>query len=303
MVLANSIANSNLILMRRWAPLLCFMIGPVVACDPPRPTTGDTARQQAKHEIIQFTNGEVTLEGLLDVPIDKQPRPLVVFVHGSGKATRQDYLSLALKLNWAGYATFRYDKRGVGESGGTFQELGSWNSVERVRLLAEDAAAAIRHLSKREDIDNKKIIVMGGSQAGWIIPVVCGLVDVSMTVCVSGPCISIGEEMYYSDLAETGDHSQAEADKMLSSFQGERGFDNARHVGSMTKPSLWIFGGKDVSIPVARCIARLDSIKAASRLPLDLKIYPDADHGMFNKTSGRTEAFETVIIEWLGAHL
>src|SRR5689334_9570751 len=83
-----------------------------------------TSQLEDYKEVIRFVNKGDTLEGELLVPIlamiDKKKVPVVVFVHGSGRATRQDYWSISDRLNSEGYATFRYDKRGVGRSGGTF---------------------------------------------------------------------------------------------------------------------------------------------------------------------------------------
>lgn len=253
-------------------------------------------------EIIQFTNDGVTLEGELVLPAGTAPAPLVVFVHGSGQRTRRDYDYIARSLNEAGYATFQYDKRGVGKSGGSFMEVGTWNSLDRIPLLASDAASAVKKLRADKRIDSKRITVMGGSQAGWIIPVVTGLVDVRSTVMISGPTVSVGEEIYYSDLAEQGPHSQDDADKMLRNFKGQKGFDNIAYVSRMKKPSLWLFGGKDISIPVKKCIGRLDSVKSAARIPVTMKIYPEGDHGIFNHTTNQMENYVPVIIEWLKAN-
>src|SRR5690242_2360780 len=117
---------------------------------------------QTLQETIRFDNGDDTLEGDLYVPAGISKAPLVVFVHGSGMRTRNDYSEVAETLHTARYATFRYDKRGVGNSGGTFREVGTYNSPERIPLLASDAAAAIKLHSKHQRINNKKIDVMGG---------------------------------------------------------------------------------------------------------------------------------------------
>lgn len=252
-------------------------------------------------EIVHFTSDGATLEGELVLP-STLPAPLVVFVHGSGQRTRHDYDYIARSLNEAGYATFQYDKRGVGKSGGTFIEVGTWNSVDRIRLLASDAANAVRTLRSDKRIDAKRVTVMGGSQAGWIIPVVASMIDITSTVMISGPTVSVGEEIYYSDLAEQGPHSQADADKMLRDYKGPKGFDNINYVSKMKKPSLWLFGGKDVSIPVKRCISRLDSVKTAARIPVTMKIYPEGDHGIFNHTINRMENYIPEIVVWLNTN-
>jgi dienelactone hydrolase len=254
---------------------------------------------QSSTQIIQFTNENAKLEGTLALPAERSKAPLVIFVHGSVQRTRDDYGPVAYQLLEAGYAVFRYDKRGVGKSTGTFMEVGTYNSNERIPLLASDAVAAIKALKKHPQIDPGKIIVIGGSQAGWIIPVVASMIDVRATVMISGPTVSVGEEIYYSDLAEHGTQAQDAADNMLKDFKGPHGFDNTSFVAKMKKPSFWIFGGKDVSIPVRKCIARLDSIKVASKLPVTMKIYPNADHGIFDQNTRKQEDYVPVIVQWL----
>lgn len=250
-------------------------------------------------ERIHFSNQNATLEGTLQLPAENTKAPLVIFVHGSGRATRYDYEPIAQQLIKNGYAVFRYDKRGVGESGGTFMEVGTLNSKEKIPLLASDAVAAIKALRSHPKIDAGNVIVMGGSQAGWIIPVVAGMTDVKATVLISGPTVSVGEEIYYSDLAEHGSTAQEAADEMLKDFKGPHGFDNTSYVAKMKKPSLWIFGAKDVSIPVKKCIARLDSIKRAAKIPAEMKIYPNADHGIYNQSTHQMENYIPVITGWL----
>lgn len=254
---------------------------------------------QSPGETIQFTNQDATLEGTLQLPAITSKAPLAVFVHGSGRAFRNENEQLVQQLVKSGYAVFRYDKRGVGQSGGSFMEIGTHNSNHRIPLLASDAAAAIRKLKSHPKIDPDKIFAMGGSQAGWIIPVVASLEKVKGTVIISGPTVTVGEEMYYSDLAEHGTNAQEIADKMLKDFKGQHGFDNSSYVAKMKQPSLWIFGAKDVSIPVKECIARLDSIKKASMLPVTMKIYPGADHGIYNTSTKKPEDFVPAIIDWL----
>jgi dipeptidyl aminopeptidase/acylaminoacyl peptidase len=71
------------------------------------------------------------------------------------------------------------------------------------------------------------------------------------------------------------------------------------NLAKMKTPCLWIFGGNDVSIPVKRSIAILDSLRSKSNLPLEMKIFKDADHGLYNTSTQRNEDFVTVMIDWI----
>lgn len=81
------------------------------------------------------------------------------------RVTREDYAVTSQQLNEAGYATFRYDMRGLGEFGRHFVEASAPNSIVRINLLAADAAAAVLVLSNKKRINKQGIVVMEGSQA------------------------------------------------------------------------------------------------------------------------------------------
>ncbi len=250
-------------------------------------------------KIVRFNSAGDSLEGVLHLPGNSGSYPLAVFVHGSGMATRNDYQEFVVPMTSAGIAVFRYDKRGVGASGGVYTDVSTANSEKMFSILASDAAAAIQYFKNDKQIDSNKIILIGGSQAGWIIPEVNTMVSPWLSICISGPSVTVGEEIYYSDLAESGDMAQEQADQMLNHFKGLQGYDPRQRIGKMKRPSLWVFGGKDVSIPVKRSIHLIDSIRILHQLPLDMKLYPEADHGLYNKTQQRREDHVKFIIEWI----
>ncbi len=254
---------------------------------------------QQLEEIVTFESREATLEGTLNLPGGERTFPLAIFIHGSGKRTRDDFRQFVPAFNNIGIATFRYDKRGVGKSGGTYTDVGTLDSETIFPILAEDAVAAIHKLKKDPRINAQKIIVVGVSQAGWIIPEINTMTDIALSVCISGPFVSVGEEIYYSDLAETGSFTQEYADKMLPTYRGPRGFDPSTRLIKMNSPSLWIFGSRDVSIPIKRSLFVFDSLKTQYKLPMEMKLFAGADHGMHNAGEHRAENVSALITEWL----
>src|SRR6185503_11462724 len=88
-----------------------------------------------------FENGDVRLAFTLDLPPGQGPFPAVVFGHGSGRMTRQDLSWLAGQWTRLGFAVLRFDKRGVGESTGTFVFVGTADSPWVFPQLASDVAA------------------------------------------------------------------------------------------------------------------------------------------------------------------
>ena len=114
--------------------------------------------------VFRSTNG-ARLEGTLHRPLTPGPHPAVVFIHGSGPGTRDDFAYLADRFVRQGIAAFAYDKRGSGRSGTT--------SYRSYAQLADDVEAAIGALRSRPAIvAADRIAICGLSEGGWIAPLV-----------------------------------------------------------------------------------------------------------------------------------
>ena len=259
-----------------------------------------TAGQGNRNEIIQFNSSGVTLEGILDLPKGDGKFPLVVFVHGSGRRTREDYNEFVEPFVANGFATFRYDKRGVGSSAGAYADVdvGTENSPATIHRLANDVIAAVKSLRHHRSIDSTQFILIGASQAGWIIPVAASLTDIYLVATFSGPAVSVGEEIYYSSLAENGDYSLEDANKRVLTYQGLKGFDPIPYVTKLTRPSLWIFGSADASIPVERSIQLLEEVRNGFSLPIEIEVVPGVDHSMRSK-AGEVTDYVGRILNWI----
>lgn len=102
-----------------------------------------------------------SLAGTVTTPEKPQPKmPAVVLVGSQGRQDRDETLygvsifgQLAGKLAEAGYLTVRYDKRGVGQSGGRPEHAG-------IEEYSDDVAAIVTWLRKRKDIDTNRIFVV-----------------------------------------------------------------------------------------------------------------------------------------------
>lgn len=119
---------------------------------------------------LSFSSGPATLAGTLVTVEQASPGPAVLLLSGSGPIDRDSnskQLSIGVMEQVAGHlalhglASFRYDKRGVGESGGDFMSSGLHDNID-------DAAAAIETLRARADVDPERIIVVGHSEGAVI---------------------------------------------------------------------------------------------------------------------------------------
>ena len=87
--------------------------------------------------------------------------PGILLIHGGGEATKERLLPLQEYLFQQNINSFDFDMRGVGESGGKFED-GSLN------MRFEDAKAALNFLVKNNYFNEDKISIGGSSLGGHI---------------------------------------------------------------------------------------------------------------------------------------
>ncbi|RYY06078.1 MAG: alpha/beta hydrolase [Alphaproteobacteria bacterium] len=106
----------------------------------------------------------VVLAGTLHLPAgrSKGRYPLAVMIQGYGPNQRGGFSEIIKRLAADGIASLEYDKRGVGQSTGTYKE--------DVEQLTADTAAVVVAMRHRSDIIGSRIALVGHSQGGVIAP-------------------------------------------------------------------------------------------------------------------------------------
>jgi pimeloyl-ACP methyl ester carboxylesterase len=146
---------------------------------------------------LTFRSGDVTLAGTLTVPAGQGPFPAVLLIPGSGpvdrdsnhKRMRLDITrQLADALLEAGVATLRYDKRGVGASGGRWRAAGFADN-------ADDARAALATLADRPEIDRSRLVIAGHSEGALLATVVAAGNDQLAGVVLLSGSATPGEQL------------------------------------------------------------------------------------------------------------
>lgn len=217
---------------------------------------------------VSFDSGDIRLAGALVTPAEGKAQAAIVYVDGSG-ATRRN-LGIARRLAENGIAVLTYDKRGVGDSQGEYSGPLSTNEVT-LNALAADASAALEFLSAQSEVSDAKLGFAGISQAGWVIPLAAVASDKeAFTVIWSGMVGRISEEDIFSlytsdrDGAELPGFEEIVAQRVRPyAWPPELGEDvnSVDSLAQLDKPGLWVFGGRDGSIPVALSIARLEELQ------------------------------------------
>ncbi len=251
----------------------------------------DGVTGSAKFEVLGdrfFLNGDVRLRYELDLPDQNGgPFPAVVFVHGSGRADRNTQKHGSDPMLPQGLAVLRYDKRGVGESTGSFSNVGPENGDSALNLLASDAAAAVRFLQHFPQIDPLRRGIMANSQGGWIGPLAATQAsEITFMLIWSGPTVSIGLEIFYSLLADGTSTPLNDVYAQLGSFTGPFGYTPMPVLSELDIPSLWLFGELDRSIPTRLDVANMQLLQAAG-LPYEYILYPFAAHDLRDTRTGQ----------------
>ena len=119
---------------------------------------------------INIPSNGFSLAGTLSRPAQSTTTrlPAVVLVGGSGPTDRDSLVAgipifgqIADALANAGYLVVRYDKRGIGQSGGRAE-------AATLTDYADDVRAAVKLLADRKDVDPKRIAVIGHSEGGLV---------------------------------------------------------------------------------------------------------------------------------------
>src|SRR6266545_4035406 len=112
---------------------------------------------------VAFESAGLRLAGSFTEPDRAGPNPAVLLLAGSGQSDRDDnapklridvlhQIAEFLALN--GFASLRFDKRGVGASEGNYWKTGFDDRVT-------DAAAGLAWLRSQKDVDTDRVFVLG----------------------------------------------------------------------------------------------------------------------------------------------
>jgi dienelactone hydrolase len=287
------------------------------------PASGKLAESQPAHrldldsEVVHFTSEDGTdLTGHLTLPATPGPHPAIMMLHGSEPGTKDNFSNEQMRAFMAsqGIAILNYDKRGAGESEGSYVEAASETNLS---LTAQDAIAGVEFLKSRSEIKPDQIGLIGFSQAGWVIPLAASQSeDITYFIILSGPVTSVGHEGVYSSYTNDGEgeenYSQEEISTRLANTP-HSGFDSTPIIAVLDQPGLWLWGDQDKSLPFFESEAALKEIIAQRKSNFSYMLLANADHnlqqttqGLFNEipySPGYHEDYYETIMEWLEQHV
>jgi pimeloyl-ACP methyl ester carboxylesterase len=258
--------------------------------------------------------------------------PAVVLIAGSGSADRDETVAnipifgqLSGALASAGYFVVRYDKRGVGQSGGRAESA-------TLEDYADDAVQVVEWLGKRKDIDPKRIVLVGYAEGGYEAMLAAARAGgkVAALALVASPGtggreLVIAQQQHALDLSNDSPDVKAAKiqlqQRILSAVTSGTGwngippqmqkqadtlwfrslieFDIAAAMKKVKQPVLIVQGGKDAVIAPSNA-DRLEALAAGRRdksAPLTKKIVlPDLNHLLVPATTGEVSEYVSLPI-------
>jgi uncharacterized protein len=273
--------------------LLIGMSGPTACAN----ETG--AQSEFEEHRVEFHNHDVKLSGSLLLPKSERPLPAVIFVHGAGPQTREQYRKQGEYFVSQGIAALIYDKRGTGQSGGAYESRKPYDN------LVNDALAGVALLKQRSEIAPSQIGMWGLSQGGSISAAAASRSkDIQFIVAV-GSEVADGMLFYYRDnlfrryglsgtLRDVAEKAQLGADTLFFNLRDEsllstfapRSYpppDQYVHPAwsRVNQPVLVMWGQLDQHQPVGESILGLkNSLAQANNQKWTMIILPKANHDL-----------------------
>lgn len=294
---------------------------------------------RANDEQVRIEANGFSLAGTLSKPEGKTGKlPAVVLISGSGPTDRDEVVAgiaifgqLADALANAGFVVLRYDKRGVGQSGGRIESA-------TLTDYAEDARAAVHFLNDRKDVDPRRIALVGHSEGGSLALIVAskekrvaGLALVA-TVGTTGAELNMYQVTHALERSNrpeaerkaTLDLQQRIQDAVISGkgwetlavpdnirrqadtpyFQSVLTFDPEKMMKDVAQPILILQGSLDSQVPVSHA-DKLEAFAKARKKggAVDVVRVPGVNHLLVPAKTGEADEYARLSAETLSPNV
>ena len=162
----------------------------------------------------------------LTVPPGRGPFPAVLMVAGSGRWGRNPNDPVARALLDSGLAVVQFDKRGVGQSTGTYADF-------QTAQLSRDAGVIAAWLRQQPDIDPRRTGILGHSEGGMIaISAAAADPAIAFVVDLAGPAQDNGERTILVQIQALRDAGAPEDTVTMAEKMWRAGLDATRQATS-----------------------------------------------------------------------
>lgn len=139
-------------------------------------------------EEIVIEAGDLKIAGTLQLAEQDSAQPIVIMISGSGAQDRDEtilgfkpFRILADSMASVGFASFRYDDRGIGGSNG--------NTDATLNELSDDLLHVIRFLKEDERIDSNRVFLLGHSQGGILAGIATYSEEIAGVILMATPVL------------------------------------------------------------------------------------------------------------------
>lgn len=226
--------------------------------------------------------------------------PVVILLSGSGAQDRDETVfgipilgQIAARLSDAGYFVVRYDKRGVGQSGGRIEST----SIE---AYAEDALSVVQWVRRRKEVDRDRVALVGHSEGGAVALLAAGLKkgDIDAIALVAAPgdtgrSITLAQQRHALNRSKESEASKQEKialqTKLMDAVATGRGWETIPPELRRQAETLWFKSW--LLFDPAEAMRRTNQPVLIVQGALDSQIPPshaDALEALANKRNGRT---------------
>ena len=241
-----------------------------------------------RQQEVWVRSGRAYLGCTLTIPPGAGRRPALTFAHGAGEAPRSFNLLYGLYANHLGLVTLSCDKRGVGQSGGSYP--GEFPSTAAVDQYARDVQAQARFLAGQPEVDPARVGISGASQAGWVMPLAASREPaIRFMVGLVSPTLTQGETDLWANLNGQGQSMPTRTDEDMEAEvrrSGPSGVDPMPAIRALRIPAIWLFGGKDRTVPSRLCVERLEPVAREARRDFTYRVFPGGTHGLILTANG-----------------
>jgi pimeloyl-ACP methyl ester carboxylesterase len=297
-------------------------------------------------EPVRILSNGFSLAGTLSKPAQPSatPQAAVILTGGSGPADRDGLAfgiptlgELAGAFADAGFIVVRYDKRGIGQSGGRPE-------AASLADFADDQRAAVKFLTSRKDVDQKRIAVVGHSEGGLVSLLAAtkekriAAVVLIATPGTNGAELVLAQQQHLlsrSTLPDAEKQTRIDLQKRINEavtsgkgldtlspemrrqvdnveFQSLLTTDPAKIIPSVRQPMLIVQGELDTQVAPANA-DRLEALARARKQPATVEVVkiPGVNHLLAMAVTGEADEYATLpdkhiskavsasVVEWL----
>jgi pimeloyl-ACP methyl ester carboxylesterase len=285
-----------------------------------------TARNPTDVDVRIPANG-FSIAGTLTTPPTpgRLRHPVVVLVPGSGSVDRDETVAgipilsqLAGALAHHGIMVLRYDKRGVGQTGGRTETVTQQD-------YADDLIVVVRWLARRDDVDSKRLTVAGHSEGAAIAMLAAAREDRIRALVLmaatgsSGADLILEQQRHQLDLQKVPEAEKLQKIELQKQIQAAvvtgKGweslppevrnqadtpwfrslllFDPATVMPRIKQPILIVQGDLDMQVPPHHADKLADLARARKRGagPVDVVHLPGVNHLLARATTGEVQEY------------